>query len=336
MRSYSELTQFMGLNEVFTKDIRKRALFRNSARYEQELAFIYSLFFNSFGMVEGTCPETMDERTVKRAIIGTAKYCRWLENGVPFGLPCNYGGNFTKMYAYPTNAYVYSYMGYFKDVKCMIPNGNGGIVRETIGGGEAEDNDEKGFIIKANQLDYAPISYITQVAYDLSDTLRTLEVQRTKMKAPGILGADERIINKVRQNLESMENNEEIINVGRVGSTTTSVQDALGMVPYLIPSDVHHETKDDYEWYSHQFMNRIGFNTNSSPDKAANLTEDEVNADALLSAFNIQSMVDYLNYQEEIANKEQGTNIKWEVKHKLPKFETTETTKKESEVKEDE
>lgn len=331
MRSYAELTNFMGLCEDLKDNIKAKAVFKNTARYEQEFAFLYNIFFNSFGMKEGTCPDTMDERTVKRALIGIGKFCQFIDEGdLPYGLPCTPGGTFTKVYGYPVSAFVYSYMGFYKEVPLYQPNGSGHLVRETVCGNAISESETKGFIIKCNQVDLPPVQMISQYAFDMSDTLRTLDVQRVHMKTPGYLSVKEEAKNAIKRINKSRENNEEMIDVGIYGA------DALGAVPYIIPSDVHRETKNDYEWYYHQYMNRIGFNTNSSPDKAANLTEDEVNSDALLSAFNIQSMVDYLNYQQEMINEVHGTKIVWEVKHPLAKFETSKEDKKESEDKENE
>lgn len=187
MRSYADLTNFLGLCEDLKDDIKAKAVFKNTARYEQEFAFLYNIFFNSFGMVKGTCPETMDERTVKRALIGVGKFCQFIDEGdLPYGLACNPSGTFTKIYGYPVSAYVYSFTGFYKEVPLYQPNGSGKIVTETMSGVDASEK-PKGFIIKCNQVDLPPIQMISQYAFDMSDTLRTLDVQRVHMKTPGYL-----------------------------------------------------------------------------------------------------------------------------------------------------
>lgn len=320
----TDLMNFIGMPSEL--DALSGAKIKNSARYDMEFGFLYNLVYDSFGIKEGTCPDTYDERTAKRSIIATNRVCQFMENELPYDLPCANAGEYTKMYRYPTKVFVYSQGGYYADVDCHIPNGSGSFVRDTLNG-EYVEGKSKGVIIKAREDESATLlKLIASYAYDMSDMMRTLDVQRRYMKTPGYLSVNEEAKNAIKRINKQRDENEELIDVGIYGAN------ALGAIPYTIPTDLHHESKNTYEWYYHQFMNRIGFNTNSSPDKAANLTEDEVNSDANLSSFNIESLVNSLNYWQKIANEAHGTNIVWEVKHKLPKAET----QKESEDKENE
>lgn len=330
MKDYKSMLNMLGMPLELTDNIKARATFRNTKEFEIAFARYYMLAFGRFRMKEGTCPDTMDERTAKNAILTNAKYCRWLQEGKPLGLPCNRGGSIT-FYGYSNTAFVFARNGWNKEVKLVIPGGDeSNVVNQTIYGTQAVENEDKGFIIRANELEFPLISFITSYAWKVSDTMRALDVQRNRMKTPGFVVATEELAAVFKKIQDQLNNNEEIINV------PLGARDALQTLDYIIPSDIHHETKADYEWYDHLFLNILGFGGNASPDKGAQLTEDEVHSDSALSAFSIQNLVNELNKYEKVANEVQGTNIEWEVvEPELPEKPEQEE-KKESEEVEDE
>lgn len=333
MKGYTDLLNLIGMPIEFKDSISKQAKFKNTKEFELAFARYYLLAFNRFRMKEGTCPDTIDERTVKNAVLSKAMYCQWLQDGVPLALPCTKGGSIS-FYGYPASAYVFARNGWNREIKCVIPGGDkSDVINQTIYGTQAPENEDKGFIVKCNELAFPLISFISSYALRVSNVMRTLDVQLERMKTPGFVVASEEVAHELKKIREQIMNNEELINIG------LGAKDALQKIDYLIPSDVHHETKADYEWFDHIFLNLLGFGGNASPDKGAQLTEDEVHSDNVLSSFSIQTMVDYLNYQQKFPNELHGTIIEWEVVEpeiKMPEQPEQPEQKEESEVKEDE
>lgn len=289
----------------------------NHAVFLMVFSQLYSLVVNSID-AEG---ETggLDLISLKRALINLGCSAEFELFGVPFNLPCGNGATLTAQ-GYAKYLYGYTMNGKVVSIKCFVPHADtnntqfdkfltDSIVDFNIDATQYEG--ENGFLLKLNPMGVPLLPTIVYYASQISDTLRILETQRFWMRKPGTFFVDENSRKQLLKMVEDLNNNEIAVSVPRA-----LIDGSKGIVPFqsfVFPATEHKETKDDVEFYKKEFLQIIGIDGNASPDKAANLTNDEVHADGKISSFNIHAIVDFLNEQQEMINEVLGTSLKWKV-----------------------
>lgn len=248
-------------------------------------------------------PDTIKERPLKRALLHHGNIIFFEENGGLFALP---GGGMSdvNIYGEPGNAWIYGMNGYNKELKLAIPGGaDASLLRKSISG-QTMPESKKGVYVRENYMNFPFVNYCMEYAEAIADTMRTLDIVRKNIKNPYVITAEQSIINTIKAFFNKRDNNEEYIL-----SSGVFPADKIKMLPLDQNPECVKISTDLIEWYWNMFFELCGFNSNSNPDKKAQLTTVEVNSNNDIIALQAEQVVECLNEDLELVNKLYGTNI---------------------------
>lgn len=248
-------------------------------------------------------PDTVNERVLVEALLWYSGVVFFKENGCIIALPGHPSTNFN-IYGDASDAWVYGRNGYNKKIKLTIPNGENSVTRKGLSSTTIQEHGN-GVYVRENKLRYPFINYVVTYAEKISDTMRTIDMQRKKFKRSYVVTAQEEVVNTVRKFFKEQDDNEDFI----IGTGVFPV-DRVDVIPLTVTSDEVKAMTDLQEWYFEQFKEFCGLNSNPNTDKKERLLVDEVNANNENTEYNIDRTIDYINDQLELVNSEFGTNIK--------------------------
>ena len=141
----------------------------------------------------------------------------------------------------------------------------------------------------------------------ISDTLRTIDVNRVWLKRPFIPVCEESLVPSIKKMFGEMQDNEAFIPV------STGVHDINKFD--LKPIDVSPQTiktcVETIEWYENKYRELCATGANTQVDKKGeNLIEAEVTANDEYIAKEDSRIIEYINEQLELVNKVFNTNIR--------------------------
>lgn len=285
---------------------KKKKLLENNDEFMRWYYYLLDFAMNRF-IIEGL-PDSCDEKTIKESLIFRGGFCLCKEEvskGL-LSLPCNPTSELT-IYGYSRKVNVFGFNGYNKTIDINID-------------GEFDEN--KGFYIKEYKRGLPLINYILGYATKIADCMRTLDIMRFKLKRPYLVVASEEVIPTVKKYFEKVENNDDyIISSGIFDSNKVQAIN-------LEQSDNSiKNVRELIEWYLSQYLNICGVSTSPQTDKKERLLVDEVHANDESTEFNLKTIVEYINYQLDFANRAYGTNIQFELNEQseteyIPKEDT--------------
>ena len=248
-------------------------------------------------------PDTIKERPLKRALLHHGNVIFFEENGGLFALP---GGGMAdvNIYGEPGTAWIYGMNGFNKELKLAIPGGaDASLLRKNIDG-QTMPESKKGVYVRENYCNYPFVNYCIETAIAIADTMRTLDVVRKNIKHPYLISAEQSIINTIKSFFNKRDNNEEYII-----SSGVFPADKIKMLPLDQNPEAIKCATDLIEWYWNLFFELCGFNSNSNPDKKAQLTTVEINSNNDIIALQAAQVIECLTEDLELVNKLYGTNI---------------------------
>ena len=248
-------------------------------------------------------PDTIKERPLKRALLHHGSVVFFEEQGGWFALPGS-GMADINIYGDPGTAWIHGMNGFNKEVKLAIPGGaDATLLRKDISGITMSPQ-KKAVIVRENDMCYPFVNYCLETAEAIADTMRTLDVVRKNIKHPYIISAEQSIINTIKSFFNKRDNNEEY-----VVSSGVFPADKIKLMPLDQNPECIKTATDLIEWYWNLFYELCGFNSNSNPDKKAQLTTVEVNSNNDAIALQAANTIESLNEDLELVNELSGLNI---------------------------
>ena len=255
-------------------------------------------------------PDTVNQRVLLESlcIYGNATF--FDEKGSILCLPSVPSGKGYNMYGEPTSAWVFSKNGLFnKEIDLFIEGGiNTPILNKGTGNIDLPAT-KKGVMMWETYSRYPFINEVIYYAKAISDTLRTLDVDRKWLKRPFIPVCEESIVPSVEKMLKSMFDNEDFIPV------STGVLDIqkFDIKPIDVQPAIIQSTMEMCEWYENKFREVCGVNSNTQVDKKGeNLISDEVHANDDYTEKKEDTTIECISHYLDIINSEFGLSIKVE------------------------
>lgn len=277
-------------------------------------------------------PETISERVLKEALLWRASAIFFEKNDNLLCLPGGATENFN-VYGDTKYGYVWGRNGFNEKIELYIPGSDeSSFLSDTMNGKGSKNY--KGVFVRENRILFPFMEYCIEYAEAISDSMRTLDIVRANLKQPFIIVAEESTIGTVKKFMDSRANNEEYI----VSSGVFPV-DKIKLLPIDTNSTSLKDTTDLIEWYYNKFSELCGVNSNANPDKKAEITSLEINANNEITDVQSDKVIDCLEEHIDIVNKIFGTNIKVERQggdSKKVMNKNTIAEKEESEDKDDE
>ena len=286
------MCDMLSLYSIGNLTSKKKKQLENNDEFMRWYYYLLDFSMNRF-IIEGL-PDSCDEKTIKESLIFRGGFCLFKEDiskGL-LSLPCNPTSELT-IYGYSRKVNVFGFNGYNKTIDVNI---------------DGECNENKGFYIKEYKRGIPLIQYILGYSTKISDCMRTLDVMRYKLKRPYIVVASEEVIPTVKKYFEKVEENENYI-------ISSGIFDANKVQAINLEQSDNSikNVRELIEWYFSQFLNICGVSTSPQSDKKERLLVDEIHSNDESTEYNVNSIVDYINYQLDFANITYGTNIKFKL-----------------------
>lgn len=255
----------------------------------------------------------MSDRLMLQSLIFNGQVCLFKDEefgGVPMALQSTVSGKGINVNGDPVSAWVFSKNGVInKEIDLFIKGADkNGILNEgTIGYGDSRN--PKGVLIYDNKRRYPFINYIIYYAKVISDTYRTVDINRMWLKHPFMPVCKEEAVNSVKEVLKKIIDNEEIIPI----STEYDISESFLLNPIEGRSEAITSAVELIDWYEQKWRECCGFDSNSAIDKKGeNLLDDEVHFNDDFTGKHQNSYIEYLQEQFDFANEVLGTNIQVE------------------------
>lgn len=248
-------------------------------------------------------PETCDKRVIKESFLWNGSCFIFEKNDDLISLPGMPTDEYN-IYGNPRYAYVYGLQGYNEKISLYIP---GGDISDFVRKGffKVAGKGYNGVFIRENYICFPFINHVIDYAGAISDTIRTLDIVRSNLKQPFVVVAEESIINSVKRFFEQRNENLEYI----ISSGVFPV-DKIKLLPIDVNALALKDATDLIEWYYNRFYELCGVNSNSNPDKKAELTTAEIQANADIVKIQCDKTIECLEEHFDIVNKVFGTQIK--------------------------
>lgn len=253
-------------------------------------------------------PKTCSERVILQSLLVYGAVVFFEEKGTLLALPGAPSGKGYNMYGDPTSAWVFSRNGMFnKDVTLYVPGAEDDTLLDVGNAGAVDARPKKGVIVWENKTRSPFIMNTIYYAKAISDTLRTIDVNRVWLKRPFIPVCEETLVPSIKKMFGEMQDNEAFIPV------STGVYDINKFD--LKPIDVSPQTiktcVETVEWYENKYRELCATGANTQMDKKGeNLIEAEVTANDEYIAKEDNRIIEYINEQLELVNKVFNTNIR--------------------------
>lgn len=286
------------------KSIKKIAKMQNNISWMNTLMRAINIALHRYKITG--LPDTIKERDIKRYFLYHGNVILFMQGGGWFALP---GGGMSdiNLNGNPGRAWVYGQNGFSKEVKLAIPGGlESSFARKGISGQIMSDSDEA-FYIRENYMNFPFINYAIELSNSISDTMRTLDVARKHIKRPYIFAAPASMKATILAELSNIDNNEECVLSSGVLDPDKIKYFPLDQNPESIKT-----ATDLIEWYWNLYFELCGINSNSNPDKKAQLTTVEVNANNDAVEMQAEQVIQSLQEDFDFFNKRTGHNIKVE------------------------
>ncbi len=252
--------------------------------------------------IEGL-PETCDKRVVKESFLWHGSCMLFDKNDNLISLPGMPTDDFN-VYGNPKYGWVYGRQGFNEKISLYIPGGElSDFVRKTFF--KVAGKGYQGVYVRENYICFPFINHVIDYASAIADTMRTLDVVRSNIKQPFIVVAEQSVVNSVKEFFKARNENLEYL----VDSGVFPV-DKIKLLPIDTNATALKDATDLIEWYYNMFYELCGVNSNSNPDKKAELTTAEITANNDIVLIQAQKTLECLEEHFDIVNKVFGTHIK--------------------------
>ena len=281
---------------------RQEARLRNNIAFQTVLAQLIEDYFASFE-IDGL-DATMSSRAIKEALLFRAQMTIFEKEGIRFALGgaggmsgINANGDFSKSSVSAPN-------GFFEEVSLYIPGAIDASFLKKTADGVAEK--PRGVLIRENELLFPFIYTVFSFAEAIADTYRAMDVVRANLKKPLAFIAAKEDAESVRATLDDRDENVEAIVV--TPKSRTADPSNIRAFPVAASSEDIRQLSQTLEWYFAQYYQRLGIDTNASPDKAAQISVAEVKSNSPVAILQGQKRIDCINRYLDQANAVWGTH----------------------------
>lgn len=252
-------------------------------------------------------PDTCNERVILESLIlyGCTTFFNY--EGNVLSLPSAPSGRGWNIYGDPLSAWVYSRNGLFnKEVDLFVKGGaNSEIIKRGMSG--QITGNPIGCMVWESQNRYPFLNTIIFYAEAITDTLRTIDINRLWLKRPFIPVCEESLIPTVKKLFNDYNDNQDFLPV----STGILDVDKFDLKNLDVSPDAIRAAVELCEWYEAKFREQCGVKANSQVDKKGeNLTSTEINVNEEYTDSKDDSIVNYINTQLDFVNEMLGTSIK--------------------------
>lgn len=312
---YSNLDRALQKNSDLTTKSKKKikTMYQNNMVFRNTYNRLFAERMGD-GDFEGTENTGMEPRAMKQSLIYND--CFIVSNEIKYkgkpmpgiyavsGYPSGKGWNIN---GEPLSAWICSaYNGKIvQEVNLYIP---GSEDNDLLNVGIAEDGSPKAqsVIVWGSETRYPFIWTILMFALWITDSYRTLDVNRYWQKRMNIFAAPKELANTINELLEEMDDNENYvitspsyekaqqIQLYQPGENSQALQDVTGLI----------------EWYESKYREIRGIDNNAQMDKKGeNLISDEISVNDQYQSLNDKRVCDTINKYLDIANKRLGTSL---------------------------
>lgn len=294
---FDNINIYLNPDDFSVKKINK---YKNNIVYLNTLNRFINIFLGSFEF--NNLEPGMNERIIKLSMLFYGSCVFYQKEGNYLTLPGLSAGNYN-IYGDSGDYYVYGFNGYTEKVPLFVP---GGIDQEILNNGiTGKIKNQKGVLIRHNDLQYPLIRIIEYFSSAVADTYRTLDVCRMNMKQPFVITCEESIIPSVKRFFKNRNNNDEYII-----SSGIFPADKISLLPFETNSVNLNDSTALIDWYENKFKEILGISNNSNIDKKGeNLIESEVNINSEYTDLNLYSCLKRIQEDLDLFNKVYNTNI---------------------------
>ena len=301
----------MWLNDYMLIDCGKIKSRTKLNKFKNEQLFITTfmrLFNEALNRYKITgLPDTCNERVILESLILYGCVTFFNYEGNVLSLPSAPSGRGWNVYGDPLSAWVYSRNGLFnKEIDLFVKGGDNSALIKRGMSGQINGN-PVGCMVWESQNRYPFLNTIIFYAEAITDTLRTIDVNRLWLKHPFIPVCEESLIPTVKKLFNDYNNNQDFLPV----STGILDVDKFDLKNLDVSPDAIKSAIELCEWYESKFREQCGVKANSQVDKKGeNLTSTEINVNEEYTDGKDNSIVEYINTQLEFVNEMLGTSMK--------------------------
>ena len=301
----------MWLNDYMLIDCGKIKSRTKLNKFKNEQLFITTfmrLFNEALNRYKITgLPDTCNERVILESLILYGCVTFFNYEGNVLSLPSAPSGRGWNVYGDPLSAWVYSRNGLFnKEIDLFVKGGDNSALIKRGMSGQINGN-PVGCMVWESQNRYPFLNTIIFYAEAITDTLRTIDVNRLWLKHPFIPVCEESLIPTVKKLFNDYNNNQDFLPV----STGILDVDKFDLKNLDVSPDAIKSAIELCEWYESKFREQCGVKANSQVDqKGENLTSTEINVNEEYTDGKDNSIVEYINTQLDFVNEMLGTSMK--------------------------
>ena len=301
----------MWLNDYMLIDCGKIKSRTKLNKFKNEQLFITTfmrLFNEALNRYKITgLPDTCNERVILESLILYGCVTFFNYEGNVLSLPSAPSGRGWNVYGDPLSAWVYSRNGLFnKEIDLFVKGGDNSALIKRGMSGQINGN-PVGCMVWESQNRYPFLNTIIFYAEAITDTLRTIDVNRLWLKHPFIPVCEESLIPTVKKLFNDYNNNQDFLPV----STGILDVDKFDLKNLDVSPDAIKSAIELCEWYESKFREQCGVKANSQVDKKGeNLTSTEINVNEEYTDGKDNSIVEYINTQLDFVNEMLGTSMK--------------------------
>lgn len=257
-------------------------------------------------------PDTVNERVMLESLLVYGNTTLFEESGNVLALPSVPSGEGFNLYGDPVSAWVFSRNGLFnRQIDLYVEGGADASILNRGTQGIAIPSDKRGVMIWENKTRFPFLNTVIYYASVISDTLRTIDVDRRWLKRPFIPVCEESLVPSITKIFDEMADNNGIIPV----STGVLDIDKFDLKPVDVSPDIVKSAIELVEWYENKFRELCGTDSNTQVDKKGeNLIADEVHVNDEYTDKSEDALIECLNHYLEFANQQFGTEMKAERK----------------------
>lgn len=257
-------------------------------------------------------PDTVNERVMLESLLVYGNTTLFEESGNVLALPSVPSGEGFNLYGDPVSAWVFSRNGLFnRQIDLYVEGGADASILNRGTQGIAIPSDKRGVMIWENKTRFPFLNTVIYYASVISDTLRTIDVDRRWLKRPFIPVCEESLVPSITKIFDEMADNNGIIPV----STGVLDIDKFDLKPVDVSPDIVKSAIELVEWYENKFRELCGTDSNTQVDKKGeNLIADEVHVNDEYTDKSEDALIECLNHYLGFANQQFGTEMKAERK----------------------
>ena len=243
-------------------------------------------------------PDSVDERVLEWAMLlrGSCALINDAEYGF-LALPFS-STDMVNIYGKPVKIKAYGANGYNKDFIPYIKGSDNGMANSVVG--------------YDNMIGFPYVSYISEAAERMTETMRSVDVATKKLKNPYFFIGDKSKQNEFKQFMKDLEDNHDAIML----TDNMTLAEVLKVENINFDVSILNALWEQYQRYENNIKENLGVNSNENIDKDERLLVDEVNSNNAVTDMNLDLRLRMRQVFCEDINDMFGLNVSVKVRHK--------------------